>query len=190
MNRHLLRQKAIVVNMMNYFVMHARSNISESQMFKKLYTADVKHFRETGRTITDVDYQAWGIGPVMVQSAEYFETIGRDMADVVQLKSKTVYVFKLYLDKNPDMTFDPSIFTPRQMHILADVVKADWISKYNDNGSYEKVWNNGAGFAQRIPFEATIPDNDPHRNDILSIYQEHTARLSALKQLNRLATTI
>lgn len=183
MDKRSIRLRAILVNVMHYFVLNGNIT-NETQMFKQLYYLDVAHFKETGRTVTKLEYQAWGSGPIPVQQMNYWESIGMDLMETIELKSKTAHMLKPIMEKTPDMVFDGSIFTPRQLKIMVNVMNEVTLHGYtaihDDNGAYKKTWNHGNGFAQTIPFPLTIPDDDPHREDILNLHKEHQERFCAL----------
>jgi uncharacterized phage-associated protein len=52
-----------LLNLIAYFVKHTK-NCKKTKLFKLLYYADFRHFKETGRSITGLKYFAWQWGPV------------------------------------------------------------------------------------------------------------------------------
>ena len=48
-------------------------------LFKLLYLLDFEHFRQTGKSVTGYDYQAWKFGPVPVDLMEEWEEPGGDL---------------------------------------------------------------------------------------------------------------
>ena len=54
-----------MINAIIYFANHTR-HLGKIKLFKLLYLLDFEHFRQTGRSVTGLDYRAWKFGPVPV----------------------------------------------------------------------------------------------------------------------------
>jgi uncharacterized phage-associated protein len=52
-----------LINSIIYFLKNTK-NCGKTKLFKLLYYLDFMHFRETGRSVTGLDYYAWDFGPV------------------------------------------------------------------------------------------------------------------------------
>lgn len=46
------------------FFGHNMRKLGKVKLFKLLYFLDFEHFRDTGRSVTGLDYFAWKMGPV------------------------------------------------------------------------------------------------------------------------------
>lgn len=111
-------------------------------------------------------------------------------AEYVHIESERVYDYQWQSVKpNPGVIFDESEFTPRQLRImqsLSEQYKDTFSPKMIDvthaqNGAWDKVWQNGKGAFDPIPYDLGVPEEDPYRSVILEIHAEQMMRLSALK---------
>jgi len=60
-----------LLNAILYFCRHTKKT-SKLKIFKLLFFLDFKHFKETGRSVTNLDYYAWEHGPIPL---EFFKEI-------------------------------------------------------------------------------------------------------------------
>lgn len=189
MDRRSLRQRQKLINAIIYFAQNT-AHCGKIKLFKLLYLLDFQHFQETGKSVTGFDYQAWKFGPVPVKLMEEWESFGEDLLNAVHIESEKVYDFERQSVKvNPGISFDESEFTPRQLRIMKSLSEAykDTFSPvmidvtHAQNGAWDKVWQNGKGAFDPIPYDLAVPEDDPDRSIILEIHAEQMMRLSALK---------
>ena len=55
------------------------------KLFKLLYLLDFEHFRQTGKSATGLEYQAWKFGPVPIELMEEWEDLAPDLASLVHI---------------------------------------------------------------------------------------------------------
>ena len=160
------------------------------KLFKLLYLLDFEHFRQTGKSVTGVEYQAWKLGPVPIELMEEWEELSEDMARVVHIEPVKVIDFVREAVKvNEGVTFDREDFTPRQIRIMQTLAE-----KYRDtysptmidvtheqNGAWEKVWQGGQGAHHMIPYELAVGDDVPEREGLLAVATERAMYLAALQ---------
>lgn len=151
------------------------------KLFKLLYLLDFEHFRQTGKSVTDYEYQAWKFGPVPVNLMEEWEQFDTDLAQVVHIVPEQVVDYTRFAVKAKDRAeFDDSEFTPRQLRIMADLVH-----KYRDtksatmidvthaqNGAWDKIWQDGNGAYHPIPYALGIADDVPEKSILLEVAKE------------------
>lgn len=98
-------------------------NPSKVKIFKLLYFADFEHFKETGRSITNLDYYAYDFGPVPLDFYEEIKdnNVPDDFKKLLTLvpfhseeSGKKGAMFKNKEKVKPDLT----VFSPRQQRIL------------------------------------------------------------------------
>ncbi len=85
--------------------------------------------------------------------------------------------------------FDDSHFSKRELRIMSELAKKyrkAYSPKVIDvtraqNGAWAKVWNNGKGSDHPIPYNLTIPDDDPHREAILEAAKEYQAIVNSAR---------
>lgn len=161
------------------------------KLFKLLYLLDFEHFRQTGKSVTGYDYQAWKFGPVPVDLMEEWEQLDPDLSKVIQIVPEQVVNYTRFsVVANEDAIFDDSEFSDRQLRIMAELV-----DKYRDtksetmidvthaqNGAWDKVWQDGKGAHQPIPYALGIADDAPDKQILLEVAKElamHEASMAA-----------
>jgi len=159
------------------------------KLFKLLYLLDFEHFRQTGRSATGLDYQAWKFGPVPIELMEEWEELGDDMAQLVHIVEERVFDYdRQTVHANADVVFDPDDFTERQLRImqgLVDQYKDTYSPKMIDvthaqNGAWDKAWRGGQGARAPIPYELALDAAEPQSEQILMIAREQAMYRDAL----------
>lgn len=89
----------------------------KTKLLKLLYFLDFKHFKETGKSITGLDYYAWGMGPV---PKKLFEEISGRMGTDLQaaIHELPEEEFKKI---RPKKKFDDKYFSKREMKLLEEI---------------------------------------------------------------------
>lgn len=160
------------------------------KLFKLLYLLDFEHFRQTGKSVTGFEYQAWVFGPVPIDLMEEWEELGPDLAQSVHIEVEKVFDYVRQTVKvNDGIQFDPEAFTQRQLNIMSALATryADEYSPkmidvtHEQNGAWDKVWQGGEGAHQRIPYDLAIPEAAPERPALLQIAEEQRLYEAALR---------
>lgn len=166
------------------------------KLFKLLYLLDFEHFSQTGKSVTGFEYQAWKFGPVPADLMEEWEELGADMAQAVHIESEKVIDYERQAVKvNAGVVFDDSYFTPRELRIMqaiSDKYHKTYSPKMIDvtheqNGAWDKVWQNGHGAQQHIPYALAIENDDPNREVLIELGAQqamYQASLKAARQLD------
>lgn len=161
------------------------------KLFKLLYLLDFEHFRQTGKSVTGYDYQAWKFGPVPVDLMEEWEQLDPDLAQVVQIVPEQIVDYTRFSVKAIDgAEFDDSEFSERQLRIMSELVDRyrDTMSAtmidvtHAQNGAWDKVWQEGKGSRQPIPYALGISDDVPEKQILLEVAKEmamHEASIAA-----------
>lgn len=157
-----------------YFAMHTRF-CGKVKLFKLLYLLDFSHFRETGRSVTGLDYQAWKLGPVPIDLMQEWDALDSDFAAAVDLVPETVidYVREKVV---PKVEFDEGPFTKRELRLLSELATRfeGELTRplvnftHEELGPWSKIWDNGRGKNARIPYSLALPDEQPDREEILA----------------------
>ena len=110
------RQREKLVQCVVFFAGSVRK-LGKVKLFKLLYFLDFQHYRETGRSVTGMDYYAWQMGPVPV--ALYSELDGPlpDWNGKVQFTTIPTAKGKMLAVK-AESEFDPSHFSRRELGLL------------------------------------------------------------------------
>ena len=151
------------------------------KLFKLLYLLDFEHFRQTGKSVTGYDYQAWKFGPVPLDLMEEWEQLDPDLAQVVHIVPEPVISYvRQTVKANEGVEFDDDEFTPRQLRIM-DELAARYRETMSDkmidvthaqNGAWDKVWQDGKGAHQPIPYALGIADDVPDKPILLEVANE------------------
>jgi uncharacterized phage-associated protein len=190
MNTNAQQQR--LTNAIIYFAQNTEQ-CGKIKLFKLLYLLDFQHFRETGKSVTGLDYQAWKFGPVPVKIMESWEDPDTPVATGCHIEDERVIDHIRHTVKLDHGTeFDDSDFSRRQLRIMHELVERyrDTYSPamidvtHQENGAWDKVWCNGRGAFQPIPYDLAVPDDDPHYSELLEIHSEQQARKSALDALS------
>lgn len=103
-----------LLNLIAYFVKNT-TNCKKTKLFKLLYYADFWHFKETGRSITDLKYYAWEKGPVPNELFEEMDSPQKDFQDFFTvIPDDTGWQITV---KKP---VDTNHFTKREMRIIEE----------------------------------------------------------------------
>lgn len=176
------------------FLAQNAAHCGKIKLFKLLYLFDFEHFKQTGKSATGLDYQAWKFGPVPVELMEEWDALSDDLGQLIQIVEEPVIDYiRQTVKVKPGVQFDDDEFTPRQLSILEALV-----AKYRDtsspamidvthaqNGAWDKVWQNGQGRGKPIPYSLALSDDAPNREAIQEIAAEqamYRAALTAARQ--------
>lgn len=106
-----------LINAIIYFLKNTKY-CGKTKLFKLLYFFDFIHFRETGKSVTDLKYYAWDFGPFPV---DLFKEINSPPPDF----QKNFYIStkpdKQFVEIKPKKKFDDKYFTKRELRILEKI---------------------------------------------------------------------
>lgn len=178
-----------LINAVVFFAENTR-HCGKIKLFKLLYLLDFEHFRQTGKSVTGFDYQAWKFGPVPVELMEEWEDMSDDLAHAVHIEPEPVFDHvRQTVRVNEKVRFDADDFTPRQLRIMNKLVERyrDTFSPsmidvtHEQNGAWDKVWCGGQGAHKVIPYELAVGDDVPAREEVLAVAAERAMYLAALR---------
>lgn len=161
------------------------------KLMKLLYYLDFIHFKQTGRSVTNLIYKAWNKGPV--PTSLYYEIEPNnnpdDMGEFFLTENEDFTNGKGHcLNILPKKKFNSDVFSKRELKILEDVSYIFKEAKANDmteashfrNQPWHKTIEE-KGEGETIDYELTL-DNDP---ESLSFDELHERRKldSEIRQL-------
>lgn len=157
------------------------------KLIKLLYLLDFEHFRQTGHNVTGLDYFAWKMGPVPVSLYAEWDELEPDFADAVDIVPERVIDF-VRERVQPKQEFDDSHFTRRELRLMTELANRfrDDYSKlmvnvsHAERGPWAKIWDDGRGAQERIPFTLVVADDDPHRDAVLEAASEYQGMVAAI----------
>ena len=170
-----------LINAILYFA-HNTRYLGKIKLFKLLFLLDFEHFRQTGRSVTGLEYRAWKFGPVPVQVMQEWDDPEPDLAAAISIQPEKV-IDHVRETVVPRVPFDDSHFTRRDLRIMDELV-AQYRDTYSptmidvthaENGAWAKTWQDGKGMNEPIPYPLGLGDDSPSRDAILEIASEYEA---------------
>jgi uncharacterized phage-associated protein len=168
--------------LINAIVFFARNTnyCGKTKLFKLLYLLDFSHFRETGLSVTGMDYRAWKMGPVPFTLFQEWDVLDADLKDAVDIVPTNVHDYDRE-EVHPKVEFDADRFTKRELRImqaLADQFRDAYAIPLveltdHEGGAWHKTWDAGRGDDQRIPYALAAADTDEHREAVLATADEY-----------------
>ncbi|MBW2616686.1 MAG: SocA family protein [Deltaproteobacteria bacterium] len=141
-----------ILNTIIYFANHTKY-CGKTKLLKLLYFFDFFHFKETGKSVTGLDYFAWEMGPV---PNDLFEELSYNMKPDMK---NTIHDLpeEGFQQIRPKKKFDDKYFSNREMNLLEKIAyifkeaKADtmvesthlkkepWDKTLREKGKFEKI---------------------------------------------------
>jgi uncharacterized phage-associated protein len=162
-------------NAIVFFAKHTEA-CGKIKLFKLLYLLDFEHFKQTGKSVTGLNYEAWQFGPVPAELMNEWRALRADLSDAVEIVKEPQFTFVRETVKVRDgVEFNDDDFTARQMGILASLCERFMDDKsqtmiditHEQNGAWDMIWNDGEGNHMPIPYELALSDDAPNRSSIL-----------------------
>ena len=161
------------------------------KLIKLLYLLDFEHFRQTGRSVTGLDYSAWKFGPVPTAFFAEWEQPQSDFSDAVEIRSEKVIDFER-LKVVPKVEFDKSHFSPRELRLMQGLVerfRKDLSMPmvnvtHHERGPWAKIWDSGRGVNQHIPYALAIADDDEHADAVREYADQQASSRTLLGAMN------
>ncbi|MDB6043371.1 MAG: hypothetical protein JWM63_1922 [Gammaproteobacteria bacterium] len=179
------REREKLINVIVFFARNTR-HCGKVKLFKLLYLLDFRHFRETGRSVTRLDYRAWKLGPVPLELVQEWDELEPDLAAAIDIAPERVidYERETVVAK---AEFDDSLFTKRELRLMGelaerfrtDLTKPLINITHAERGPWDKIWDAGQGNNERIPYTLAVPDDDPNRAAILEAAREYEGIIAA-----------
>jgi len=174
-----------LINAAIYFAQHTE-HCGKIKLIKLLYLLDFEHFRQTGRSVTGMEYRAMPMGPVPMALYEEWDALEADFAEAVDIVPERVidYVRERVV---PKREFNGEHFTPREMRLmnqLAERFRTDYSKPlvnvtHAERGPWDLIWDNGHGHLERIPYALAIRNDDPHAEAVREYAEEYAGILAA-----------
>lgn len=179
------RTREKLVNVVVFFAGNTRY-CGKTKLFKLLYLLDFHHFRETGRSVTGLEYHAWKNGPVPFALVQEWDAFEPDLAKAVEVIPERVIDYDRQL-LVPKVEFDDSHFTKRELRVMRELAQrhSEEMTQpligltHEERGPWDKIWDGGKGNNERIPYALAIPDDAPDREAILEAAREFDAIVAA-----------
>lgn len=171
-----------------YFA-HNTAALGKIKLFKLLYLLDFEHFRQTGRSVTGLEYRALKMGPVPTELFQQWDELDDDVSAAIRIVPEPVidYCREKVV---PLQEFNDEHFSKRELRLLESIASRyrDTLSEamidvtHAENGAWNRIWAGGDGAYQPIPYALAVPQDDPNRDVVLEAAAEHDAMVTAQGQ--------
>lgn len=168
-----------LINAIVFFAENTRY-CGKLKLIKLLYLLDFGHFRETGRSVTGLEYSAWKMGPVPVSFFEEWDDVRPDLSAAIEIRPVRVinFVRETVRARAP---FDATHFTKRELRLMKQLAERfrDDLSRpmveltHEESGPWSAIWDDGRGQNERIPFTLAVPADAPDREAVLDSARLH-----------------
>lgn len=158
----LSHEREKLINVIIFFADNTRF-MGKTKLCKLLYFLDFGHFKETGRSVTGMDYYAWKMGPVPVDLYEEVDMPEPDLAEKVEFIEQTTRRGPMLAVKAL-AAFDGSLFSKRELRIMQsladeyrDTQADDMIeATHLENQPWHRTYVEEGKRQQRIPYELAL----------------------------------
>lgn len=141
--------------------------LGKVKLYKLLYFVDFMHYKETGRSVTGLQYFAWKMGPVPVSLHDKMDEPEADWLGKVEFIQKETRSGPM-LTVSALSTFDPSHFSRRELRLLQSLAaefysstSKEMIEKTHlENSPWHKVWEVEGRHQQPIPYDYALRAQD------------------------------
>src|SRR3990167_471451 len=136
----------------------------KTKLFKLLYFLDFEHFKQSGRSVTGLNYYAWKLGPVPTSLCDEFESPEQDFLENIKLEPSISYGIYDTLNVKPLNEPDMSHFSKREMSLIKqlaeqykDVTATGIVEKTHlPNSPWHRVFKEENKPQNLIPYEYAI----------------------------------
>lgn len=165
------REREKLINSIIFFAKNTK-NLAKIKLFKLLYFLDFEHFKQTGRSVTGLKYNAWPMGPVPKDLFEEISNPSDDLLAAIQFGEKQISADRPpMLVVTPLKDFSSQHFTKREMRLLQDLAKEYYSAKADDmieathleNMPWDQIYNQQNKPQQAIPYELALRRDEVDR---------------------------
>ena len=173
-----------LLNAINFFARNTE-NLGKIKLFKLLYLLDFEHFRQTGRSVTGLEYRAWKLGPVPILLMQEWEQPHPDFLESLRIEPEPVFDH-VRQTVRPLAEFDDRHFSRRELCLLEhfanefrDALSQPMIDATHAEGlPWVKVWTE-QGMNAPIPYDLAVDEGAPDAEAALDAAREYEAMVTA-----------
>lgn len=177
------RNRERLINALVYFSKETLY-AGKTKLFKLLYAMDFEHYRETGQSVTGLDYKAWDQGPVPDHLFHEMKGPNVDFNNALRKRIKKYPNGFEGEEYEPKVEFDDIFFSPFQVDLLEKLSKnyfkstAKEMSKESHEcfGCWDKVYNIDNNVSGDIPYSLILDRQNSDRDKEIRLlskeYQE------------------
>jgi len=176
-----------LLNALVYFSKNTRS-CGKTKLFKLLYFLDFIHFRETGKSVTGLNYYAWDKGPVPQDLFHELKQPDKDLKEAIALLKQSEDEDDKLCRVIARKPFDPKYFTKREMRLMErlsfifkDALAKDMVEITHLTGTPWDKTMREKGAGKRIDYSLAI---DGSKGSLTS--EDIKERLSEIKEVTQI----
>jgi uncharacterized phage-associated protein len=123
-----------LLNIIAFFLVNTK-HCYKLKLFKLLYFADIRHFQETGKPITALEYYAWPMGPVPIELNSEIDNCSPSLTksikviDASLLEPESSSKAKIM---KANFKFNENFFSTRELKILKEIAEVFYEVKSQD----------------------------------------------------------
>ena len=150
---------------------------------------DFEHYRQTGRSVTGLDYHAFAMGPVPVKLYGEIQQGSEEKAAVIGVRETFDDLSEILVKREftTKTDFDENYFTPRELEIMERLVfffkdiNSDVMSAYSHSPKlpWKKIYGKGDGKGRLIPYALAL-QSEPIVNDEPTIEKDEMYMLDEI----------
>ena len=167
-----------LVNAITYFVTNTKF-CGKTKLFKLLYFLDFEHFSQTGRSVTELEYFAWKMGPVPKELFDELKNPCAEFSQAFDVNTKQTINGDDMLDIKPLLSFSADFFSKREMKLLErlanefnDSYAKDMVdATHLENLPWHEIYEVQKLKQHRIPYELAL--NKAEFDQIIKNVHEH-----------------
>lgn len=157
-----------LIEIVKFFALHTK-RLGKIKLFKLLYFLDFMHYKETGKSVTGLDYAAWPKGPVPVSLFNELKSPKSDWHGQVRFELEDIPT-KGWEKLNIEVisAFDPKHFSKRELRIMRsiaddfrDALADDMIeATHLENSPWHQIYEVKGQRQAQIPYEMALRAQD------------------------------
>ncbi len=141
----------------------------KTKLFKLLYFLDFEHFKQTGRSVTGLEYYAWNLGPVPTSLYDEFDSPEPDFLDNIKLEQSNFGGYPT-LNVKPLKEPDLSHFSKREINLIQKIAEqyknitaTDMVEKTHlESLPWYRVYKEENKPRDLIPYQYAIDKSEEH----------------------------
>lgn len=180
----ITHEREKLIHAIIFFANHTRK-LGKTKLCKLLYFLDFEHFKQTGRSVTGLTYNAWKMGPVPVSLYDEIDKPSADLAAAVNFQPKETQDGQM-LAVNAKEPFKRALFSKRELALLESLAKeyrdanADRMveATHLENMPWHQIYEVEGKKQAPIPYDLAVRKDE--KDSILRIAKERDELLKSL----------
>ena len=160
------------------------ADVGRMKLYKLLFLLDFENYKELGRPVTGLHYNAWEMGPVPADfHNELQENLGADLAIGLR-PTRVTRRFDFEDDDEigyeteklvPRIPFNENLFSPRELDLMTGFAKQYFnysakqmsTESHSTFGYWDEIWNQRNQHFAAIPYESVFDRKNTSRDQVM-----------------------